>query len=175
MPIDTQLPLAIDERVVLRRWRDDDAADVAAACSDPEIARWIPLPSPYPVDEARRYIALTDQWWQAGETYVLCVAENDRTIGSISLRLDRERPSIGYWLETSARGRGIMTRAVRAMGRWARDAHGLTEVWIFVQPANVASRAVAERADFHEEAERVIWPDDKVRMLYRMELGETDA
>ena len=175
MPTDALLPLSLDDHVTLRRWRADDAADVAAACSDPEIARWIPVPAPYPLNEARRYIGLTEQWWQAREIYVLCVAENDRAIGSISMRLDRDRPSIGYWLVASARGRGIMSRAVRAMARWAGETLGLHHVWIFVQPANVASRAVAERAGFVEDAERVTWPDAKERVLYRMALRTIDA
>ena len=164
-------PLPVRDDVTLRRWRGDDAPGIAEACSYPEIAKWIPVPSPYPVEEARRYVQLTEHWWRSGENFVLCIAEDDEVIGSISLRMDRDRPSIGYWLAKSVRGRGIMTRAVEVFSKWSSETFGLREVWIFVQPANSTSRAVAQRAGFVEHHERVTWPDAKERMLYRLPLG----
>jgi RimJ/RimL family protein N-acetyltransferase len=163
-------PLPVLDGVALRRWRPEDAPAIAEACSDPSIAQWIPVPRPYPVDEASRYVDLTARWWQSGEQFVLCVARQDEAIGSISLRLDRDRPSIGYWLASSARGRGIMTAVVERLVAWAYEALDLEEVWIFVQPANLASRRVAERAGFNEVDERVTWPDGKERMIYRRSL-----
>lgn len=168
-------PLAVRDGVVLRRWRSEDAPAIAEACSDPEIATWIPLPQPYPIEEALRYVGLTEQWWRTGEQFVLCVARGNEVLGSISLRLDRDRASIGYWLAPEARGRGIMTQAVKALTGWASEVLDLREVWIFVQAANQASRAVAERAGFIEHHERVVWPDGKERMLFRRSLGAPNA
>lgn len=159
--------LAVGDGVVLRRWRDQDAPAVATACSDREIARWIPVPQPYTTDEARRYIELTRAWWQSGEVFVLCVDRGGEAVGSISLRRDRTEPTIGYWLAPLARGSGLMTRAVEAIAAWAGAELGLREVSIYVDPANDASRAVAKRAGFIKQEGTVDFPDGTPRLLYR--------
>jgi RimJ/RimL family protein N-acetyltransferase len=161
-------PIEVGAGVILRRWLPRDASSVAEACDDAEIARWLPLPSPYTVRDAERYLALTSQWWEAGEAYAVAIANDQMVLGAISLGLGGDRPSIGYWLRREARGRGIATRAVKAFAQWAASTFKLSEVWIFVQPANAASRRVAERAGFIEQDERVVAPDAKDRMTYRL-------
>lgn len=165
--MDLTAPIPISTNAVLRRWRDDDASAVAAACNDVDIARWIPVPQPYTVDEARRYIELTRTWWTDGERFVLCIELDGVAVGSVSMRLEPTGAAIGYWLAPGARGRGLMTRAVDAMAAIATSDLGLREVWIYVQPANRASRAVAERAGFTEYGARSDFSDGKRRVVYR--------
>ena len=166
--IDLHNPLAIDNGIVLRRWRASDAPSLAVACDDPEIAHWLPVPSPYTIDAANGYLAMVEAWWERGEQYAFAISPGDTVLGAISLRPYAERPSIGYWLAASARGRGIMTRAVEAIVEWGRQTLDLSEVWIFAQPANEASCAVARRAGFIEQAERVTFPDGKDRAVFRL-------
>jgi RimJ/RimL family protein N-acetyltransferase len=40
----TTEPLAVGERVLLRRWRAEDADAVFDACQDPEVQRWTTVP-----------------------------------------------------------------------------------------------------------------------------------
>ena len=54
---------------------------------------------------------------------------------------------MGYWLAPEARGRGIMTDAVRAVVAWAQE-HGIRCLTLTAHPENVASHRVAERAGF---------------------------
>ncbi len=60
----------------------------------------------------------------------------------------REGGTVGYWLAPSLRGRGLMTEAVVAIVRWAREDHGVRCLRLWTHPENVASQAVAKRAGF---------------------------
>ncbi len=52
---------------------------------------------------------------------------------------------IGVWLSEEARGRGLVTEAVRAMVDWAVDVRGIHRVEWRCSPENTASSAVAKR------------------------------
>lgn len=52
---------------------------------------------------------------------------------------------IGVWLSPEAEGRGIITRACRALIRWAVDERGMNRVEWRCTPQNKRSIAVAER------------------------------
>ena len=56
-------PPLCDEAVLLRLPRPDDAEAIAAACSDPEIARWIPVPVPYSLDDALDFVDGVGDGW----------------------------------------------------------------------------------------------------------------
>ena len=60
----------------------------------------------------------------------------------------REGGTVGYWLSRPARGQGLMTEAVRAVVRWARNECGIERLYLWTHPDNHASQAVAERAGF---------------------------
>lgn len=64
---------------------------------------------------------------------------------------------IGYLLWPQARGRGVITRAVCLLARWAFDALGIARLQILVDPDNHASLAVAERAGFTREGVSRSW------------------
>ena len=77
--------------------------------------------------------------------------EDDRCLGSISLDgLDgyAKRGEIGYWAHPDARGRGVVTEAVRLVTRHARDTGLATSLSIRCARGNTASRSVAERAGY---------------------------
>jgi [ribosomal protein S5]-alanine N-acetyltransferase len=61
------------------------------------------------------------------------------------------RGEIGYWMAREARGRGLGTRAVRLLSRWAIDALALERVELLANPANEGSQRLAERAGFTRE------------------------
>ena len=162
--------LSLGDGLVLRRWLPEDAPSIAVACDDAEIARWLPVPSPYTVEDARSYLARVEAWWELGQAYALAISDGPSILGAISIRPNSDRPSIGYWLASSARGRGIVTRAVDTLVVWAAAAFRLSDVWIFAQPDNVASCRVARRAGFVEQDERVLFSDGKPRAVFRRQL-----
>lgn len=58
---------------------------------------------------------------------------------------------IGYWLIERARGRGLGSRAVDLVARWAVADAQLARVEALVEPENIASQRVPERVGFRRE------------------------
>jgi RimJ/RimL family protein N-acetyltransferase len=144
-----------DGDVVLRPYRDSDMAALIAALQDPEIPRWTDIPSPYGRAEARAFLDGRDLERRAGRALALAVvdAEDDSLIGGVGLtRFDSlGRAEIGYWIDASARGRTVGTRAVRALARWAVRELGVLRLELYANPANEASQRLAESAGFTRE------------------------
>ncbi|MFI0447695.1 GNAT family N-acetyltransferase [Actinomadura sp. 6N118] len=59
---------------------------------------------------------------------------------------------VGVWLGTGARGRGLVTKAVRHMVDWAMNVRGMARVEWRCDPENANSRAAAKRIGFTHEA-----------------------
>jgi len=138
-------------RIRLRADADDTA--IVAACQDREIPRWTRVPDPYDESAAADWAVESQRQREAGEGLHLIVADadTDELLGSIGVqdvRRAESRCDIGYWLARQARGRGVMTRAVRLLSRWVFDNLPIERIQITVQPENEASRAVAERAGY---------------------------
>ena len=136
--------------LVLRPPAERDLAAIVAACADDEISRFIPfVPSPYTEDDARAFLADVGEAWRLSpeRTFAVADAECDEFLGVVTVRL-REGGSVGYWLKREARGRGVMTEAVRAVVEWACGEHRIERLVLTAHPKNVASQRVAEKAGF---------------------------
>ncbi len=80
---------------------------------------------------------------------------NGEIIGSVGLGIISEThkiAEIGYWLSKDYTGRGIMTKAVKALSDFAFDVLKFDRIEILVDTENLASQAVAERAGFEKES-----------------------
>ncbi len=140
---------------ILRPWRDSDVAAVAAACRDPEIARWTTVPDGYGEADARAFLLYRYDAMLAGVTAPFAVVSaSDRVLGSVALlRIEwaHSRGEAGYWLAREARGHGHATRALRLICRWGCGTLGLERISLFAATGNHASQRVAERAGFTRE------------------------
>jgi RimJ/RimL family protein N-acetyltransferase len=134
----------------LRPVREGDVQAIARACSDPEIARWLPqLPSPYRVADAQSFVEHTiDARTHGRECAFAVVDESDALLGLISVRLTEEPPTVGYWMARGARGRGIATAATVAISQWTFETFGASRIALHAEPENLASMRVAEKAGF---------------------------
>lgn len=150
-------PPLTDGSVVLRLPRDADAPAIAEACSDPEIARWIPIPIPYRLEDARTFVAFAAEGWSTGRepTLVIADAASRALLGAIAVHRRIDEPAkaaVGYWLAPNARGRGAATRAVRLVTRWAFEVEpALVRMELLTAVDNAASGRVALRAGFARE------------------------
>jgi len=135
--------------IVLRPWREDDARWVYAACRDRELQRWLPgLPGPYTHDDARAFV--TDALGLG--PYQFAITEHGRLVGSIGLRLgEGESGSVGCWRAREARGRGITTRALGRLCRYALEDLSLERLELTTDVENPASQRVAEKVGFRRE------------------------
>ncbi|MGI8710773.1 MAG: GNAT family N-acetyltransferase, partial [Acidimicrobiales bacterium] len=121
-------PLVDAERGIgLRPWgaADADAAALAAAWADPEVARRNQVPGRHDEAAAAAWIAGEAQRRSRGLAVDLVVFESGRpdlVVGEVGLvMVDRLRRwgEVGYWTVASARGHGLATAAVALFSRWA--------------------------------------------------------
>jgi RimJ/RimL family protein N-acetyltransferase len=141
--------------IILRPWRDDDAPAIIAACQDAEIIRWLPvIPTPYGEQEARDYLEQCRVNWERGDTYNFAVVdESGELLGSLGMSVRRfSIGHIGYWTAPGARRRGVASKALKTLCRWAIDELGLKRLELMTDPDNVASQGVAEKVGFQREA-----------------------
>lgn len=137
-----------DGDVALRPYTEDDVPAITAACQDPEIPRWTSVPSPYTEEDARRFVAGLDD----PHAFAVVDAATDELLGSVGFGIgEHGRAWFGYWTRREARGRDVASRALRLLTRWAVGEHALARLQLIVEPANVASRRVAEKAGFRRE------------------------
>jgi RimJ/RimL family protein N-acetyltransferase len=136
--------------VVLRPYREDDAPTIARACDDADSARFlVGLPSPYTLQDAVDYLERVRNWPRQDDfPFAVADPDTDELLGSITLHLGADPPSIGYWIAPWARGRGLATAALRLLGGWAVAEGGVDRLELTTDPDNVASQRVAEKAGF---------------------------
>jgi RimJ/RimL family protein N-acetyltransferase len=136
-----------DDAIVLRPFGEGDVPAVTAACQDPEIVRWTRVPSPYTEDDARVFVLSAPD-----HAFAIADQETGELLGAIDARtLPDGVVDIGYWVCPEARGRGAASRALVLLSRWAFDELGAGRVQVKVEPGNVASLRVAQKAGFERE------------------------
>jgi RimJ/RimL family protein N-acetyltransferase len=147
-------PLA-DWVIVLRPPTGVDVPAIAAACADPELARWIPVPVPYTTTDARAFVEAAAEGWAAGGDSEFAVVERTggTLVGMVGLHrgIVPGRASVGYWIAPQARGRGLASRAVRLVARWAFEDPALERLELTTLVGNEASARVALRSGFRLE------------------------
>jgi ribosomal-protein-alanine N-acetyltransferase len=139
------------ERLLLRRWRNDDLAPFAALNADPAVMEHLPslLDRAGTADLVRRI----EEHFEAHGFGLWCVEVRDgpSCIGFVGLtRVRFETPftpavEVGWRLAHAAWGHGYASEGARAALDFAFDALRLREVVSFTVPANRRSRAVMER------------------------------
>ncbi|MBV9802695.1 MAG: GNAT family N-acetyltransferase [Solirubrobacterales bacterium] len=141
--------------VRLRRWRLEDAADVAVMANDEFFGPWSTM------------AADLDRWIRAemaeehGPTRAICLSDDDRALGRVALRppdlasdavrcqavreSDQPAGELSYWLVPEARGRGLAYAAVRLMIETVVAGSGLRSVVLDIEDGNQPSIRLAER------------------------------
>ena len=161
----------IDGAFVARHVEERDIPIVAPAFRDPGIGGENGMP-PFDEDELRAVFRDRIPDLRARGVlfpYVIEDTTDDSILGGVTLRhFDPMRGviEVGYWLFEGARGKGLATRAVRAVAREA-FASGLWRIEANVRIGNDASERVLERAGFTREGVK--------RRLLRHDGGRVDA
>lgn len=147
---------------VLRPLRRSDAPRIVEACSDERSRHWLAgLPSPYTVQNALQYVDKRAELQSTGAGVWWCVADadSDEMLANVSVMeldgLDPTSGEVGYWTHPDARGRGVMSEAVRllvghAFAPSAAGGLGLRRLSLYAAADNAASRYVATQAGFRE-------------------------
>jgi RimJ/RimL family protein N-acetyltransferase len=153
------VPALHDDAIVLRPPEARDAAAITAAVQDPDIPRFTMVPSPYTIDDAAAFIERSGAWWHSGDAapFVIVDATTGTLLGSVGVHdvgLESSSAHVGYWVAVEARGRGVATRALGLVARWALEDLGLPRVEAYVFVESERSQRVAARAGFTREGIR---------------------
>lgn len=109
------------------------------------------------VEDAERFIQRgLDRFAQDGLPWVAIYQDNQMAGGLLFFPVDPRTRSteLGYWLGKNAAGRGLMTRAARAMLEFVFTELKLNRVGLIADLDNARSRATAERIGFVYEGIR---------------------
>ena len=141
------------ERLILRRWTEDDAEDLFQYAQDPDVGPIAGWPPHKNIEESLEVIRNV---LSGAECYAICLKTDRKAIGAIELKLgghtdmtDRDDEcEIGFWLGKPFWGRGIIPEAVREMLRHAFEDCGMNKVWVGYYEGNEKSRRVQEKCGF---------------------------
>lgn len=140
----------------IRPLEDGDAAELYALVkTNPDLEEWMPWAAEQDLVATERFIADAEKQLRDGKGFQAAIEPHEGIVGVVGLHtIDwvNRNTSIGYWLAAGARGRGVMTDAVRAVLDHAFGELELHRIEIHCAPENRPSRAIPERLGFREEA-----------------------
>lgn len=141
-------------RVVVRHWREEDAAALtrAVAQSLEHLRPWMPWAAEEPKSTVARR-ALIQRWERerlAGGDEYLAIWVDGRLAGGCGMhrRIGPGGLELGYWVHPGFIRRGVATEAARRLCERAFAAPSIDRVEIHHAPANVASAGVPARLGF---------------------------
>lgn len=139
------------DRLLLRQFRGEDAADVLAYATDEEYGRFIPVPRPYAIRDAEAFVAQAMQ--RPEPDRIWAIVHEGRVRGAIELDVDavNRRGEIHYALARDLWGQGVMTEAGRAIVRYAFEELGLGRVFARADVRNIGSWRVMEKLGMQRE------------------------
>ena len=122
----------------------------AAIESVQEVNPWLPwCHANYTLGEARDWIAVQEKNRRENrEFHFAALDETGRYVGGCGInRIDPEHrfANLGYWVRSSATGRGVATEAARLTAAWAFEHTRLDRLELVVATQNRASARVAEK------------------------------
>ena len=149
------------DRLLLRRWQDDNLERLVALYGDPRVARFLSLDGrPWPRERSEAMFEhFRGQWRERGVgPWAAIDKRNGRWLGQIGLNeLPRwpgpDKVEVGWDLHPSVWGQGLATEGALAALGYGFDVVGLERIISTARADNVASRRVMEKCGlaFQEE------------------------
>lgn len=173
------------ERLILRLWRESDAAALFKYAGDPDvgpIAGWPPHKS---VEDSLEVIRTV---FAAPEVYAVVLKDTGEPVGSCGIMFSdglhsadmrRGEAEIGYWIGKPYWGRGFIPEAVRVLLSRSFNDLALDAVWCGYYDGNAKSKRVCEKCGFryHHTNSDIISPlgDRRTEHFYIMTKDEYNA
>lgn len=148
------VPVLDDGVVTLRAATPVDVDPMLEMAQDPVMQRWTAIPVPHTREMSEQFaLHVGPQHWDAGTGRLWVVEARDddgraRYAGNIDVRGAGPVVDVGYSLHPWARGRGLMTRAVRLAVDHVFTEGGVEAVHWSAHVGNVASLRVAHACGF---------------------------
>lgn len=163
--------LADDVALVLRTPAIAEQYHALIVANLERLARWEPwAANELTLQSTRGSVEAAGRAWLEGLALPMAIAvrvgHQWHLVGSVGLRIDRRQRTadLGFWIDGSYEGRGLVTRAVTAILDEAFGTLGLDKVALHAEVANLRSRALARRLGFVEEGvlrAAIAFPDER--------------
>ncbi len=141
------------QRLLLRRFSVEDVQDVYEYANDREWQRFLPVPSPYTLEDAEKFVASTLlRDWSEGPKFAVCL--DAKVVGETNIRFSAGHRigEVGYSIARSLWGRGLVTEATRGViAESFRVYPQLVRVRAAADAANVGSLRVMEKLGMTHE------------------------
>ncbi len=150
--------IPVDDDIEIRPVTESDAPRIFALTERNRefLAKWLPwVPFTRTVGDSEGFVQRAHEQMRRGEGFHACIEHRGELVGVIGhayLDPGNRRAEVGYWLGEEFQGRGIMTRACRALVDYGFRSLGLNRTEIRVDVDNRKSRAIPERLGFVQEA-----------------------
>lgn len=153
------------ERLILRPWRETDAAALYKYAQDPRVGPVAGWPVHESIENSRQIIR---DILSAEETYAVVPVGTDEPAGSIGLliggksniTIGENDSEIGYWIGVPYWGQGLIPEAVRELLRHGFEDLRLDNIWCGYFDGNEKSHRVQTKCGFrfhHTEKDKP-WP-----------------
>lgn len=150
------LQLPVDAEAFLRVFAEDDATALFALTDQNRayLHQWLPwLDSTRTVADSLAFILDELARYHANRGFSCGIWYQGQLVGSIGfhdINRQESRVEVGYWLSASLQGKGLMTKACRAMIGYAFNTLHLKQIDIRCATDNSRSRAIPQRLGFQE-------------------------
>ncbi len=147
----------VDAEVELRILEEWDAPELYRLIDRNRayLRQWLPwVDYETSVEDSRSFVRRSLQHYLDNEGFTMGIRFQGQLAGIIAyhpIDWPNRKVEIGYWLGADLQGKGIMTRACRAMVQYAFEKLLLNRVTILCATDNLRSRAIPERLGFTQE------------------------
>ena len=152
--------LDIDSALGLRMLAEEDSEELFALveANRSYLRQWLPwVDDNTEVSHTLEFIRGTVLEYEQGAALHLGIRQNGKlrgVVGFNSMETGKDG-EMGYWLDESLQGNGVMTRACRALVEHGFQSLALSRVVIVCHPRNQRSRRIAERLGFSLEKRKI--------------------
>lgn len=135
----------------IRLYEPADAENLYAAVRESvaEVSPWMAWCHPqYTLEDARQWITAQAALVQKGLAYEFAISSEGQYVGGCGINqinIANRFANLGYWIRTSAMGRGFAPAAVRQLAAFAFEKTNLVRLEIVCAAGNVRSQRVAEK------------------------------
>lgn len=155
------------DRLRFRRYTNEDFDFLMSLLSDPDVVRYIGNGNVRDKEGGQEFLNWIYRTYEFGEYYGLMVLVNkeDNSLighaGFVPQTIDgKEEIEIGYWIAKRYWGKGYATEAAKTLLDYGKAQLKLERFIALIQPANTASKKVAEKIGMTLEKEIVLKGQD---------------
>jgi ribosomal-protein-alanine N-acetyltransferase len=153
----TPFPILETERLLMRQFWVEDAADLFVMRSDPEVMRYIPRPLAVTVHDAAAVIQVVNDFIEKDEkiNWAITAKSTGKVIGMIgyvNMKPAHFRGEVGYSLSRDWHRKGIMREALARVLRYGFEHIDFHSVEAIIDAENIASGNLLLATGFVQEA-----------------------